>query len=384
MIVKGRLLQYNGKEHDVVIPDGVKIIGARAFYWNRQLHSVTIPASVESVEREAFWRCDALCSVTIQGKITKLGANAFPWFAPGSAGEAAMRSIYEAVQLSAYTAAARVEAVEDFCRLFSGLDQSSEVFRDDLRFIGSHLKLPQKYGDKLVYHHIFENEALRHAILEADAIPAKEVNWLLEAAQSEADTAVVAELLAYKDRLLSVKGARKKLEQKEKRAAEKALIFERSVADWRKLLRFTYENGDVVITGVNIREQVIEIPDHIGTRRVRVIDRGAFAYHLKPGEKQLWFPEKIILPEGIEEIRSGAFYCGKDIEIHFPSTVKALPEGCFCAVENLTLYLPASVEQIGEELAFDSADTPFKAFCAPAGSYAEQYAKEHGIPFEAI
>ena len=383
VIVKDRLLRYNGEEHDVVIPDGVKIIGARAFRW-RRLHSVTIPASVETIEQEAFEGCHALSSVTIQGKIKKLGANAFPWFAPGSAGEAAMLSIFKSIPLGAYTASAQSGAIWDFCRLFSGLDQTSEVFRDDLRFIGSHLKLPQKYGDKLVYHHLFENEALRHAVLEADAIPAKEVNWLVEAAQSEADTAIVAELLAYKDRLLSVKGARKKLEQQEKQAAEKVLRFERSVADWRKLLRFTYENGDIVITGVNIREPVIEIPGHIGTRRVRVIASGAFAYNLKPGEKQFWCPEKIILPEGIEEIRSAAFCCGEDIEIHFPSTVKALPEGCFCAVENLTLYLPASVEQIGEELAFDSADTPFKAFCAPAGSYAEQYAKEHGIPYEAI
>ena len=61
----------------------------------------------------------------------------------------------------------------------------------------------------------------------------------------------------------------------------------------------------------------------------------------------------------------------------------ALPEVCFCAVENLTLYIPASVTEIADELEFDSGEPAFKAICAPVGSYAEQYAKKHNIPFVA-
>ena len=94
-------------------------------------------------------------------------------------------------------------------------------------------------------------------------------------------------------------------------------------------------------------------------------------------------PQKIILPEGLEEIRSGAFFCVKDAEIIFPSTVKALPEYCFIDVKNLVLHIPASVTKIADELETDSYPRAFKAFCAPSGSYAEQYAKEHNIPFVA-
>ena len=52
-------------------------------------------------------------------------------------------------------------------------------------------------------------------------------------------------------------------------------------------------------------------------------------------------------------------------------------------MENLTLYIPASVTEIADELEFDSGEPAFKAICAPVGSYAEQYAKKHNIPFVA-
>ena len=97
----------------------------------------------------------------------------------------------------------------------------------------------------------------------------------------------------------------------------------------------------------------------------------------------MWSPDKIIIPEGVEEIRRGAFDCAKNTEIFFPSTVKTLPKDCFCAVENLTLHIPASVIEIADELEFDSGEPAFKAIHAPAGSYAEKYAKEHNIPFVA-
>ena len=67
----------------------------------------------------------------------------------------------------------------------------------------------------------------------------------------------------------------------------------------------------------------------------------------------------------------------------FPSTITALPAECFNAVSDLMLHIPASITKIADELEFDSGEPAFKAICAPAGSYAEQYAKEHNIPFVA-
>ena len=193
--------------------------------------------------------------------------------------------------------------------------------------------------------------------------------------------AVTAEMMEYQNRLMADEKVKRALQKSEKRAEKKALSTEMTAADWRKLPKFTYEDGDVVIKEVKIKEPVVELPDHIGERRVRVVGYQAFSYFLKAGETDRWCPEKIVLPEGIEEIRSGAFFCAENTEIYFPSTVKALPKGCFYFVENLTLHIPASVTEIADELEFDSGEPAFKAIHAPAGSVAEQYAKEHGIPF---
>ena len=375
----GCLTAYKGKEKNVVIPDGVTVIGKRAFYSNNTLESVTIPASVETVEQEAFQYCTNLQTITILGTIRKAGRHAF-----GSLyGKDALElSIASAVPIGAYSKAAQEDALRVFSRRFPEFSAESEIFRDNIRFIGAHLKQNREYGGQF-WQYLQENEALLHAVLAANAIPAKDLDWLLEVLQAAQDSAITAELLDYKNRLLSDKIIKQSLETASARREEKALSPEMSIADWRKLYSFSYENGDVIIKQVKVREPVITIPDHIGERRVRVIGSGAFAYYLKKGETELWSPEKIILPEGIEEIQPAAFDCAMNMEIFFPSTVTSLPKDCFCAVENLTLHIPASVTEIADELEYDSSEQAFKAIHAPAGSYAEQYAKEHGIPFVA-
>ncbi len=371
----GCLVAYRGNDPDAEIPAGVTVIGKRSFYQSN-IQTVVIPESVTEIEPEAFL-FSQLKSVVIKGKIEKVGVNAFP------DNDSVDRCVCAAVPIRAFTQAAQDSALRKFARLFSESDTNADVFRDNLRFIGTHLKQPQEYGRKLFYHYLSDNAALRHVVLETKTIPAKDVDWLVGALQEEGNTAFVAEMLEYKDRLLAGKKVKKALEKTEARAEQKALSAEMSVADWRKLLKFSYEDGYVVIKKVKIKEPIIELPDHIGDRRVRVIASGAFAYYLKKGETELWSPDKIILPDGIEEIQPAAFDCAENTEIYFPSTVTSLPKDCFCTVENLTLHIPASVTEIAEELEFDSGEPAFKAIYAPAGSYAEQYAKEHGIPFVA-
>ncbi len=380
VIVSGRLVQYNGKSEAVTIPNDVTIIGRRAFYGNQKITSATIPASVDTVEQEAFDNCNALETISILGTIRSAGKNAFGFFFQK---EALELSVYSAIPISAFTKAAQDGVLRAFVRRFAEFDPISETYQDNLRFIGTHLKQQQEYGNKQFYHYLIENEALRHAVLDADTIPAKDLKWLITALQTEGQTEITAELLEYQNRLLADDKVKKSLEESVERAEKKALAAEMTATDWRKLLKFSYEDGDVVIKEVKIKEPVIKLPDHIGERRVRVIGYQAFPFILKTGETDRWCPEKIILPEGIEEVRSGAFFGVENMEIVFPSTVKSLPRACFYAVENLTLHIPASVTEIADELEFDSGEPAIKVIRAPAGSYAEQYAKEHGIPFAA-
>jgi len=73
----GRLIRYNGAATDVVIPDGVKGIGGKAFADCKYLTSVIIPGSVTSIENSIFKDCKSLTSVTIPDSVKEIGDYAF-------------------------------------------------------------------------------------------------------------------------------------------------------------------------------------------------------------------------------------------------------------------------------------------------------------------
>jgi len=55
----------------------------------------------------------------------------------------------------------------------------------------------------------------------------------------------------------------------------------------------------------------------------------------------------------------------------------------FCASERGTLDCTAAVAENADVLVMDGFETDIVAIHAPAGSYAETYAKENNIPFVA-
>ena len=61
----------------LVIPDGVRRIGKRAFFKCSSLMSISIPNSVTSIGNGAFWGCDSLTSVIIPDSVTSIGNFAF-------------------------------------------------------------------------------------------------------------------------------------------------------------------------------------------------------------------------------------------------------------------------------------------------------------------
>ena len=75
-------------------------------------------------------------------------------------------------------------------------------------------------------------------------------------------------------------------------------------------------------------------------------------------------------------------YKGPGGDVVIPDGVTKIGDCAFFACQNLTnAYIPDSVTKIGESaFAFCKKLT----LCAPAGSYAETYAKENGIPFHAL
>ena len=77
VIENGVLKKYVGPGGDVVIPEGVKKIGSRAFENCRNLKSVIIPDGVTSIGISAFFLCSGLKSITVPGSVTSIGYRAF-------------------------------------------------------------------------------------------------------------------------------------------------------------------------------------------------------------------------------------------------------------------------------------------------------------------
>lgn len=73
----GTLTRYTGPGGHVVIPAGVKTVGASAFCNCTSLLSVTFPDSVTSIGLRAFEGCSALQSVKLPYSLTTIEANAF-------------------------------------------------------------------------------------------------------------------------------------------------------------------------------------------------------------------------------------------------------------------------------------------------------------------
>lgn len=116
----------------------------------------------------------------------------------------------------------------------------------------------------------------------------------------------------------------------------------------------------------------------------------------------------ITFPEGFTTIQEQAFISTALTSVTIPGGVKEIPQAAFMACMNLTeailsegveeiacdafadceslrnVTLPASVTEI-DNCAFGTFDVSKKfTIHAPAGSYAEQFAKEKGYPFEAL
>jgi len=68
---------YSDSILEVVLPEGLTIIGAYAFYGCSNLVHISFPQSVKRISPYAFYGCSGLTSLTIPGTLKSIGRNAF-------------------------------------------------------------------------------------------------------------------------------------------------------------------------------------------------------------------------------------------------------------------------------------------------------------------
>lgn len=103
-------------------------------------------------------------------------------------------------------------------------------------------------------------------------------------------------------------------------------------------------------------------------------------------------PEKEVhIPEGVSVVRTAFVnrepneYAVPVEKVYIPNTVKTLGNGVFIKQENLTVYIPDSVTEIGvNEEGEESGLGGDIKIVTTSGSYAEEYAQKYGIEYEIV
>ena len=70
-IENGVVVDYQGTDTDIIIPNGVREIGDGVF-WGSDIERVKLPPSVKAIRSEAFMNCHELRTVELPDSITKI------------------------------------------------------------------------------------------------------------------------------------------------------------------------------------------------------------------------------------------------------------------------------------------------------------------------
>ncbi len=262
----------------------------------------------------------------------------------------------------------------------------------------------------------------------------KQRDELIALAADKKQTEVLALLMDYKNKTADLAREEKKAEADLKRELNAAPD---SVSELKKIWSYKKkEDGTILITSYKGEDTEIIVPERIGKAAVTELDKHVFSSDLfSAGAKRITnlavrkAITKIVLPEGLLTIGAAAFWgCARLETVEIPDSVTTMGSHMFTRCTGLKavrlpkhlssaisdhffsdcgklqeLRIPNGVLELGL-CAFSDCDglrdlylgkdTKPSQWCwldrlpnltihAPAGSYAEQYAKEHNIRFEA-
>lgn len=299
--------------------------------YNGKASVIVIPEGVTEIGVEAFAGKKKITDITIPDAITKIGYNAF-------------KGCSAVVKVEIQNPEA--EAIDCFsgCKALSYVNASEKTMEGIFRFCSTKMKTSLCYGYLLSNdsNRVYEDNAKRlkkHLVARAveedcaaaiaklfacykKAIAINEIDEYIATASEK--PSVTAFLLEYKSTHYSTAKIEKNAQDNE----DKELgLKEKTLAEWRKV--FALSSGkEITIERYKGKDAIVSIPAQIEGTPVVTIGTGAFERHSEITD--------ITIPASVTTIAWFAF------------------DGC----TNMTIH-------------------------APAGSYAETYAKENNIPFVA-
>ena len=406
------------KLESINLPKGLAQIGSQAFRLCRKLKSIEIPGSCQTTGHSAFFGCSSLETVILGDGVQKIGGYSFvnctelkqinwpqsleiisdaAFNSCTSLPEAVLPENIHTIEPSAFGDCTSVNRLVLPQAVMDSIDAKwfrSRFNNVDLNYLwlSGKTNFDKRVGELCAKSILRKKDEYATLIIRKNDSLAM-ANFMALQKKTDVDTvdryiadsteagaaAVSAVLLEYKNQEFSIADVTKAADMK----TEKELgLKEYSVADWRKVFKFTVSDGDAIINGYKGNQQSVTIPAKIGKNSVIMF---SLTYYKGRNVANAELCEKItevIIEPGILGIGEYAFFgCTALQTLTIPDGVEAIDYGAFWRCESLSeLRIPASVNNISSNAIYRC---PKLTIYAPAGSYAETYAKEHNIPFVA-
>ena len=404
VIENGVLIKYVGKEKNITIPEAVREIGDKAFSDQAGIKTVVCPHRVERIGRYAFSKCTGMISIVIMPGLKLIDRDAFSGCKKLT--QISLPDSLEIIEGGAFSECKSLDVLEIpqglkklgagafyQCKNLKSIDvpNGAEVLFDDhvsrcssLEFChipgfsfksyktdektnlaiavlaafdrytqtdkAELLKYLKKQCKEILWWVIMNNNAvaLTHALSEG-LVNVKTIDEFIDLANDNDKQEMLAILLDYKAKHFSSSEIEKERARKERTELNYNPL---SVKELKKLWAFDkMDDGTLRIRDYKKEDAHVEVPAMIGKSCVSKLV-GCFNY---------WEPDKTLIsvsiPEGIAELLSVFYNCYALEEVHLPRSAVRY-DRCFNKCPKLKIY-------------------------APAGSYAETYAKENNIPFVA-
>ena len=374
------------KIRTLVLPESVTLFGCYDIKFDgcRGLETLVFPVSLSTLNYSALFRCTASTIVLLSRELT---------MRDGTIDSMDCLVVAPNLPLSAFRPAAKEKAVAGFAQWYCSGAEMPERYRTDYlnyvrrqrkRLFGLALKAP----DVLT---VMTGEGI---------LQRNEAEELLAQAEQQGRGEAADTIRAYLERL-APSAERKK--PAAKRPAGSGPTAAELKALWSTKVR---SNGALTLTRYKGNERNVVVPAKIGRAVVTAIGEECFD---APRGQMVWKfrreLDSVVIPEGIVEIGPHAFSATSLPALELPHSLRYIGFGAFANCIRLTkveipdgleivettafsgctsltrVTIPASVTQIGDR-AFQ--DCPKLTIHAPAGSCAEQYAKDHNIPFQAL
>ena len=438
VVVDHVLYGYHGDAKTVLVPAGITNISYRAFWNCAGLECVALPEGVVSISHDAFSRCEALKSVVLPESVTSIESGAF-W------GCRKLEDLVIPASVADFTdgifSCGMPASITSPAVPFAAYTEPDSKLAAALGYAGNQQLYHESVSEGYKKYAISQRKKLLPMIFVGDRVAALAFyaeNKKITAANFEeeyltpASSASAANCVAY---LLDWKAAHIKPAATEKLLQKELTKDPYNSADMKKIWSFKkIEDGTLELTAYKGSETRVTVPERIGKAPVTVLGDYAFGVEtsrsVRPQERveALEKITEVVIPDCITAIGAGAFRgCSGLKSVEIPEGVAAIADGTFVGCSSLeSINIPESVVIIGDEafwgcetltsVAIPASVASIGAFAfggcwnltsitiagkdtslgqrsipsgqsvtvhAPAGSYAESYAKENNIPFVA-